>query len=123
MSRRYQPLSSNHAQTIKAHASRMRKSPTPSEAALWAVLCSGKLGVAFRRQFVIGRFVADFAALAARLIVDTDGGYHSRRGSADASRDRKLQRLGWRVLRLPARVVLLDIELAKALVHKHLSNM
>jgi very-short-patch-repair endonuclease len=85
----------------------MRRSLTPSgEAALWHALRGRQLGVAFRRQVVIGgAFIADFAAPAARLAVEVDGGYHTERRVADARRDRKLRRLGWRVLRLEARLV------------------
>jgi very-short-patch-repair endonuclease len=99
----------------------MRSALTPSEEALWSVLSGGQLGVTFRHQYVIGRFIADFAAPSVKLIIETDGSYHARRALADASRDRKLQRLGWRVLRLPASLVLQDLALVTAVVRKHLS--
>jgi very-short-patch-repair endonuclease len=35
-----------------------------------------------------------------KLIVEVDGGYHARRATADASRDRKLARLGYPVVRV-----------------------
>ena len=72
---------------------------------LWRCLAGKRLGVAFRRQVVVDRFVVDFAAPAARLIVEVDGGYHSQRVAADARRDRVLLRLGYRVLRLEAELV------------------
>jgi very-short-patch-repair endonuclease len=84
----------------------MRASLTPSEQLLWAQLSGGKLGVGFRRQCVIGKFVVDFAAPSRRLAVEVDGSYHASRGAADAVRDAKLARLGWRVLRIPASDVL-----------------
>jgi very-short-patch-repair endonuclease len=65
-----------------------------------------QLGVWFRRQVPIGRFIADFAAVGLRLIVEVDGGYHAKRRAADARRDRALARLGYRVLRLEAALVL-----------------
>jgi very-short-patch-repair endonuclease len=55
---------------------------------------------------VVGRFIADFAAASAKLIVEVDGSSHARRGATDARRDRALSRLGWRVVRLPAALVL-----------------
>jgi very-short-patch-repair endonuclease len=58
----------------------------------------------------------DFAAPAVRLVVEVDGGYHAGRVRADARRDRELQRLGWRVVRVAAGVVERDVELAVALV-------
>ncbi len=55
---------------VQQHARQMRFALTPSEAALWAQLSGRKLGVQFRRQVVVGgRFIADFLAPSARLIV------------------------------------------------------
>jgi len=62
------------------------------------------------------RFIADFCAPSIKLIVEVDGGYHSRRRVADASRDRKLARLGYRVVRVSAELVLSDLASAVALV-------
>ncbi len=98
----------------------MRFALTPSEAALWAQLSARKLGVQFRRQVPIGRYIADFCAPSARLIVEVDGGYHARRTAADARRDRALARLGFRVLRLPAALVLSQPEEAVARVRRAL---
>ncbi|HMR09191.1 MAG TPA: DUF559 domain-containing protein [Polyangiaceae bacterium] len=79
---------------------------------LWSRLKSSQLGVGFRREFVVGRFIADFAAPSRRLIVEVDGGYHARVAARDARRDRALARAGWRVLRLDAALVMTDIEAA-----------
>jgi very-short-patch-repair endonuclease len=94
--------------TREGFARRMRKEPTLSERRLWTELSGGKLGVWFRRQVVVGTNIADFLAPARKLIVEVDGGYHdeARRQRADARRDRRLQRAGFRVLRLPAELVL-----------------
>ncbi len=40
-----------------------------------------------------------------KLVVEVDGGYHSQRVVADARRNRVLERLGYRVLRLDAELV------------------
>jgi len=89
----------------RAHA--MRHAPTPSEAALWRLLSVRKLGVAFRRQVpVAGRYIADFLAPSARLVLEVDGAYHRDRTQTDLRRDRVFARLGYRVLRLEARLVL-----------------
>src|SRR5512133_1754687 len=106
MSRRYQPLSSRHAAIIGEGAQCMRQAASASEQALWAALSGSKLGVGFRRQYRVGTFIADFAAPSRKLIVEVDGGYHVERTGADASRDAKLRRLGWRVLRFLAKEVL-----------------
>ena len=102
--------------TLHVIASELRASLTPSEAALWVLINAGKLGVWFRRQVVIGRYIVDFAAPAARLVLEVDGEYHSRRRTADARRDRVLRRLGYRVLRLEAELVLGEPDQAIALI-------
>jgi very-short-patch-repair endonuclease len=83
---------------------------------LWERLRGSRLGVAFRRQVVVADCIVDFAAPAVRLVVEVDGGYHVDRQRADARRDRVLQELGWRVLRLSAATVEQDIAVAVGLV-------
>ncbi|HEY5958766.1 MAG TPA: DUF559 domain-containing protein [Polyangiaceae bacterium] len=103
MSHPYQRLSARHAASIAERARALRVAPSASEQQLlWSQLSGAKLGVAFRRQSVVGTFIADFAAPSMCLVAEVDGGYHEARRNADASRDAKLQRLGWRVLRIPA---------------------
>jgi very-short-patch-repair endonuclease len=73
--------------------------------------------VAFRRRAVLGnRFIVDFVAPRVRLVVEVDGSYHAQRAAADARRDSKLHRLGYRVLRIPAAVVMGDLQAAVSLV-------
>ncbi len=90
---------------LAGRAQFMRHNPTDTERALWFHLSGEKLGVTFKRRVVVDRFVVDYLAPSVRLIVEVDGLYHSRRVLADARRDRVLQRLGYRVLRLPAELV------------------
>lgn len=114
---------SSPAQSLKlarqhgfAHA--MRSEPTPSERALWAELSSSKLGVGFRRQVVVAGCIVDFLAPSRRLIVEVDGAYHRRPAHqrSDARRDRSLERAGYRVLRLPAELVLYSPTLVAQLI-------
>lgn len=81
-----------------AAAKRMRKEPTPAEAKLWSLLKDLKEpGAHFRRQTPIGPYVADFACLSKRLIVEADGSGHG--GTRDLARDAWLETHGYRVLR------------------------
>jgi len=89
----------------------MRAAPTVSEARLWAQLSGGQLGVAFRRQVVLGEYIVDFLAPACRLVVEVDGPYHARRLCADARRDARLQALSFRVLHLEAELIMRDLAL------------
>jgi len=58
--------------------------------------------------------VADFALASAKLVIEVDGGSHAGRTAADARRDKRLARPGWRVLRHEAERVLRDPEVAIA---------
>jgi very-short-patch-repair endonuclease len=104
---------------IQARARRHLSSLTPSELMLWNCLRGRRLGVQFRRQVpLLGRYIVDFLAPAARVVVEVDGGYHCRRRAADARRDEALRRGGYRVVRLEADLVMKDLPQAVALVRE-----
>lgn len=85
------------------------QSPEPAEARLWSAINAGQLDVAFCCPVVVaGRYIVDFFASGVGLVVEVDGGYHTRRARADARRDEALRRAGLTVLRLPAELVLGD---------------
>ena len=107
MQRRPSPL-------ITLRARQHRSNLTPTEEALWAHLRGCRLGVWFRRQVPLGRFIVDFLAPSAHLIVEVDGGYHQARRSLDARRDQQLTRLGYQVLHLEADLVRTNIQAALA---------
>lgn len=108
--------------TLQLFAAQLRTSFTPSETALWRCIQGGRTGAWFRRQVVIERFIVDFVAPAARLVIEVDGGCHARRRTADERRDRVLTRLGYRVLRLEAEFVLKHPEEAVARIRAALGQ-
>ncbi len=81
---------------------------TPTEEALWRELRGAKLGVVVRRQYVVGRFIADFAVPSAHVVIEVDGACHASRRVPDTRRDWELGRRAWRVLPLPAELVARD---------------
>ena len=84
-------------------ARQLRQDATPSERKLWAAIRRPKLGpIVFRRQAPIGPYVVDFHCSAARLVVEVDGEVHDTRTEADEERQRQLERMGLRVLRVTA---------------------
>ena len=94
-----------------------RRAMTASELRLWSALSARKLGVQFRREVPLaGRFIVDFCAPRARLVVEVDGECHAVRRCADARRDAALNALGYRVLRISAQLVMQDLLAAVALV-------
>ena len=81
-----------------------------SEQRLFEALRGKRLGVQFRRQVpLLGKYVVDFLAPAAKVVVEVDGGYHAQRAKADARRDAVLQRAGYRVVRVSADVVMREL--------------
>jgi len=88
---------------------------TLPEVLLWGQLKGRKLnGVQFRRQHPVGRYVLDFYCEAARLCVEVDGQGHDAadRPRRDAERDACLAGRGVRTVRLPASLVLSDMDAA-----------
>ena len=77
----------------------LRKSPTLAEQRLWSRLRLRQVGgCKFRRQHPVGGYIADFACIERRLIIEADGGQHAV-DPKDLIRTERLEALGWRVLR------------------------
>lgn len=106
---------------LEAKAHHLRQHPTVSEERLWSALRGSRLGLPFRRQVVISRYIADFVCAKSRLVVEVDGGVHLQRAHLDAHRDSVLARAGYRVLRIPAALVTSNLEAAVALIRKALA--
>ena len=83
---------------IARRARELRKSMTEAEHRLWKALRGQSLGAKFRRQVPLGSYIADFACLPKKLIVEVDGGQHLD-NPLDAVRDAWLRSRGFRVLR------------------------
>lgn len=84
---------------LRRNARHLRKNSTEAEIRLWSLLRRRGLGdLKFRRQAVIGRFIADFACFTPRLIVELDGSQHAG-SDYDARRDAWFESQGYRVLR------------------------
>lgn len=98
---------------LKQPARKLRTDMTDAERLLWSRL-RGKqlLGVQFYRQKPLGRYIVDFHAPAAKLVVEVDGSQHFEAdGQAeDGRRDAYLESLGQRVLRFDNLQVLKETE-------------
>ena len=86
----------------------LRRNATRTERRLWQGLRREQVaGFRFRRQVILGRFIADFACLDARMIVDPrtairgDGATHStdEEIARDAARSAALAAEGFEILR------------------------
>lgn len=84
---------------------------TGTEKALWQELRRGKIpGTRFRRQVPIGPYVADFACLQCRLIIELDGGQHAQQATYDDERTNFLEAQNFRVLRFWNDIVSEELE-------------
>jgi len=92
---------------ILTRARELRQPLTPAELAVWARVRRRQLGLHFRRQHPIWRFIVDFYCAAARLIVEVDGEIHAEPDQIeyDAAREEWLVRRGYRVIRFTNREV------------------
>ena len=96
--------------SINPHAKRLRRDMTDAEKLLWQHVRNRQLGgFKFRRQCTIGPFIADFACIENRLIVEADGGQHSE-STSDANRTDYLERQGWQVIRFWNTDILTNID-------------
>ena len=79
----------------------MRREPTAAEKLLWDAISEDRLGVRFRRQHVIGDYIADFACLSRSLIVELDSGCHDyeEQRAYDDTRNEWLKGQGFTVIR------------------------
>ena len=92
-------------------AQRLRANSTPAERRIWSMLRAKRLaGLKFRRQHVVGNYIADFVCLSARLIIEVDGDSHGDDEAAlsDARRTEEIERFGYRVIRFWDHYVLND---------------
>jgi very-short-patch-repair endonuclease len=90
----------NHATpAANAHARLLRAGMTDSERRLWSRLRREQLGVKFRRQHPLGHFIADFACLAPKLVIELDGSQHADQAAYDTRREAFFRSLGFTVLR------------------------
>ena len=83
---------------------------TEAERRLWFHLRGHRfVGCKFRRQQPLGPYIADFVAIAHRLVIEVDGSQHLD-SDADTERDRWLAAEGFRVVRFWNHQVLQDTE-------------
>lgn len=83
---------------LQTAARGMRKQPTPAEAHLWQALRGSALGVRFRRQHPVGRFILDFWCPEARLVVEVDGEIHEHQQERDTERTAMLELYDYHVI-------------------------
>lgn len=83
------------------NAKTLRKDMPSAERKLWARIRNKQLGgFRFRRQHTIGPYIADFACIELRIVIELDGDQHALDdGARDMKRDTFIETEGWAVLR------------------------
>ena len=129
---------------LKEFAKENRNHPTQAEEVLWSILSrsredrapippnggecntplSGLGGYKFRRQHIIGQYIADFVCLEKMLVIELDGKYHFLPDQMvdDAVRTDYLNRLGYHVLRFTNEEILCDTDNALAKIFDALQH-
>lgn len=105
-------------------AKKLRENTTGAEDILWRHLRRFEIeGTHFRRQVVIGPYVADFACLARRLIIEVDGAQHGEDANIqrDETRTRWLNSEGYRVLRFWNNDVMTRTEAVLEAIHAEIA--
>ena len=98
------------ATTMLSRARTLRRESTPAERKLWQQLRDHQLGgLKFRRQVPLGPYIADFYCPSAHLVIELDGICHIN-AARDVVRDKWMAERGIRVVRLPNREVMANLE-------------
>ena len=87
---------------------------------LWYRLKRCQLGCKFRRQFPIAGYIADFACVEAKLVIELDGGQHLQARQYDERRTQRMNTNGYHVLRFWNDDVLLRTNLVLEQIERHL---
>jgi len=110
---------------LKHKARQLRKNMTDSERVLWSRLRGKQVsGVQFYRQKPIGKYIVDFYAPIANLVVEVDGSQHSEveHAKKDKYRDEYLATVSLKVLRFNSREVLEDTDAVIEVIYRTIAS-
>ncbi len=85
----------------------LRNNATPAERRLWSIVKGSKLGMKFRRQASIDKYIVDFYCPSHKVVVELDGEVHRQddQHRYDVQRDKNISDLGITILRFENRIV------------------
>ena len=100
------------------NAKSLRKSQTDAEIKLWYYLRAHRfMGLKFKRQKPIGKYIVDFICIEQKLIIELDGGQHADKVDYDEQRTKFLENEGYQVLRFWNNQVLQEMESVLEAIH------
>jgi very-short-patch-repair endonuclease len=105
-------MNNHYNPNLKIYARELRTaSVSKAEKYIWKALLSRKqMGVGFKRQRPIDKFIVDFFSAEIKLIIEIDGNSHLKKGEYDFYREQKLQRLGYTIIRFSEGEVINNID-------------
>lgn len=96
---------------VLINAKTLRANQTEAERRLWYHLRAHRfMGLKFKRQKPMGRYIVDFICEGRRLIIEIDGGQHAEQEGYDRHRDAWLRSQGYMVLRFWNNEVMQELE-------------
>ena len=97
---------------LKEYGRENRKNATEAENSLWQRLRNNQLDIKVRRLHAINGFIADFALMEIKLVVEIDGEYHNEEDQKeyDEARTSYLKESGFDILRFTNEQVLQQTE-------------
>ena len=99
----------NASPDIFRKAEYLRLNMTKTERMLWEKLRNKQLGVRFKAQHPIERFIADFYCHQSKLVVEVDGEIHKYQKEYDDGREAEIEKYGIRIIRFTNNEVINDI--------------
>jgi very-short-patch-repair endonuclease len=96
---------------VLSNAKSLRINQTEAEQRLWYHLRARRfMGLKFKRQKPMGRYIVDFVCMEQHLIIEIDGGQHAEQVEYDLQRDARLREQGYTVLRFWNNEVMQQLE-------------
>ena len=117
------PFYSHRTQQRLQFRKELRKQMTKEERKLWFE-CLRDYPVRFRRQEIILDYIADFYCSRAKLIVELDGEQHADpvEKERDALRTRRIEQLGYKVIRIPNREIWRNFQGVKEYIYREMKK-
>ena len=102
----------------------LRNSSTNAESVLWQYLKGEQLGMKFRRQTSIGRYIVDFCCKNEKLIIELEGEIHEHPDVAEYDEEREiyLKSLGFKIIFFKNQEVIENPKLVVEKIKKFLEN-
>jgi len=102
---------SHYNKDHKELARRLRKEGTKGEVILWTEVLRAKEfhGYQFNRQYCVDEYIVDFISRKVKLVIEIDGYSHNFKYEEDKLRDKRLEELGFTVVRFSEKEIQNDL--------------